>query len=51
MSLRLVLTKLARGLITLLLVVTFVFIVMRASGDPAQAMLSDDASPEAVEAF
>ena len=51
MSIRFFLTKLARGLLTLLLAVTFVFIVLRASGDPAQIMLSDDASPDAVAAF
>ncbi|ODT71448.1 MAG: ABC transporter permease [Pelagibacterium sp. SCN 63-23] len=45
------LTKLFRGAMTLLLAVTFVFIVLRASGDPAQMMLSDEASPEALAAF
>src|SRR5690606_10514970 len=40
-----------RGALTLLLAVTFVFIVLRASGDPAQIMLSDEASPDAIAAF
>lgn len=51
MNAQFVLTKLFRGAMTLLLAVTFVFIVLRASGDPAQMMLSDEASPEAIEAF
>ena len=46
-----IITKLFRGAMTLLLAVTFVFIVLRASGDPAQMMLSDEASPEAIAAF
>ena len=46
-----ILTKLFRGTMTLLLAVTFVFIVLRASGDPAQMMLSDEASPEAQALF
>lgn len=40
-----------RGLVTLWLVVSAVFIVLRLSGDPAHAMLGPDASPEALEAF
>ena len=51
MSLQFFLTKLFRGTMTLLLAVTFVFIVLRASGDPAQMMLSDEASPEAIATF
>ena len=51
MSVQFFLTKLARGLLTLLLAVTFVFIVLRASGDPAQIMLADEASPDAIAAF
>ncbi len=46
-----VITKLVRGTLTLLLTVTFVFIVLRASGDPAQIMLSDEASPAAIATF
>jgi peptide/nickel transport system permease protein len=51
MNLHFVLTKLVRGSLTLLLTVSFVFIVLRASGDPAQIMLSDEASPAAIAAF
>lgn len=51
MNLAFLMTKLVRGLLTLLLAVTFVFIVLRASGDPAQMMLADDASADAIAAF
>lgn len=51
MNLQFIATKLTRGALTLLLAVTFVFFVLRASGDPVQMMLSDEASPEAIEAF
>ncbi|MGI8644510.1 MAG: hypothetical protein ACR2LS_10390 [Thermomicrobiales bacterium] len=40
-----------RGVITLWLVVTAVFVVLRLSGDPAEAMLGPDATPAALEAF
>jgi peptide/nickel transport system permease protein len=40
-----------RALVVLVLTVTFVFIVLRLSGDPAQQMLSDLATPEALAAF
>ena len=40
-----------RGVVTLWVVVTCVFIVLRLSGDPADAMLGPEASPEALEAF
>ncbi|MCX5493721.1 ABC transporter permease [Kaistia dalseonensis] len=43
--------RLLRALITLFLTVTFVFIVLRFSGDPAEQMLSPDATPEAMQAF
>lgn len=48
---RFVLGRVVRGLVTLWIVVSAVFIVLRLSGDPAQAMLGPDATPEAVEAF
>lgn len=51
MSLQFLVTKLFRGALTLLLAVTFVFVVLRASGDPAQIMMSDEASPDAIAAF
>lgn len=40
-----------RSAVTLWLVVTAVFFVLRLTGDPAQAMLSDEATPEQIEAF
>ncbi|WP_375779156.1 ABC transporter permease [Bradyrhizobium sp. ma5] len=46
-----VLTRLARAMITILVVVGFAFIVLRLSGDPALEILSNDASPQAREAF
>lgn len=48
---RFILGRVARGIITLWIVVTSVFIVLRLSGDPAQAMLGPEATPEAIEAF
>lgn len=48
---RFALRRLARGLATIWLVVTLVFIVLRLTGDPAQAMLPDDASAEQVASF
>ncbi|WP_343315020.1 ABC transporter permease [Brucella sp. BE17] len=43
--------KLIRCLSTLLLAVTFVFVVLRMSGDPVERMLPDDASASVVEAY
>ena len=43
--------RVVRALVVLFLTVTFVFIVLRLSGDPAEQMLSDLASPEALMAF
>lgn len=48
MTLHFFLTKLGRALFTLWLVVTFVFIVLRVTGDPAKQLLPDDTSPETV---
>ncbi|MDM7946036.1 MULTISPECIES: ABC transporter permease [Alphaproteobacteria] len=41
----------ARALITIFLVLSFAFIILRLSGDPALLILSPDAPPEALEAF
>ena len=38
--------KIGRALLTVFLVVTFAFIVLRLSGDPALMMMSVDAPPE-----
>lgn len=43
--------RLARAMITILVVVGFAFIVLRLSGDPALEILSNDAPPEARDAF
>jgi peptide/nickel transport system permease protein len=46
--LQFVLIKLLRGLLTLLLAVTFVFVVLRLAGDPVTMMLPDDTPPAVV---
>ncbi len=43
--------RVARSLLTLWLVVTSVFVVLRLSGDPAQTMLGPDAPAAALDAF
>jgi peptide/nickel transport system permease protein len=48
---RFLLTRLVRALLTILLVVTFAFVVLRLSGDPAMLILSVDAPAEAIAAF
>ena len=49
--LRFVASRLARAALTIAMVVTFAFIVLRLSGDPAQIIMGADAPPEAVDAF
>lgn len=49
--LRFAATRLARAALTIAMVVTFAFVVLRLSGDPAQIIMGADAPPEAVEAF
>lgn len=49
--LRYAVTRLARALLTLAMVVTFAFVVLRLSGDPATVIMGADAPPEAVDAF
>jgi peptide/nickel transport system permease protein len=46
-----ILGRIVRALIVLVSTVTVVFVVLRLSGDSAQQMLSDTASPEALAAF
>jgi len=48
---RFVLTRLLRAVITIAAVVTFAFVVLRMSGDPAQVLLGPDAPQDAVDAF
>jgi peptide/nickel transport system permease protein len=43
--------RLLRAVVTIIMVVTFAFVVLRLSGDPAQIIMGADAPPEAVEAF
>lgn len=49
--LRFVLIRFGRAALTVALVVTFAFIVLRMSGDPALIIMSVDAPPEAIAAF
>ena len=44
-------TRLLRAVITIALVVTFAFVVLRLSGDPALIILGPEAPPEAITAF
>ncbi|NKC32476.1 ABC transporter permease [Falsiroseomonas selenitidurans] len=44
-------SRLLRAAVTIVMVVTFAFIVLRLSGDPAQIIMGADAPPEAVDAF
>lgn len=48
---RFIVVRLARALLTIGVVVTFAFMVLRATGDPARALLSPETPAEAVEAF
>ncbi len=45
------LSRLARAFLTIMLVMTFAFVVLRLSGDPAMVMLGPDAPKDAVDAF
>jgi peptide/nickel transport system permease protein len=49
--LRYLLSRVLRALLTIAAVVTFAFVVLRLSGDPALLIMSVDAPPEAIEAF
>jgi len=49
--LRFTATRLLRAALTLTMVVTFAFLVLIASGDPADIIMGADAPPEAVAAF
>jgi peptide/nickel transport system permease protein len=49
--LRFIASRLARAGLTIAMVVTFAFVVLRLSGDPAQIIMGADAPPEAVDAF
>lgn len=45
------LSRLARAVLTLLLVISFAFVVLRMSGDPALIMLGPDAPQDAIDRF
>lgn len=49
--LRLILTRLLRAFITLMLVITFAFLILRLSGDPAVAVLGPNAPAASLAAF
>jgi len=49
--LRFMALRLGRALLTIALVVTFAFVVLRLSGDPAITIMSPEAPPEVLEAF
>lgn len=51
MNVRFVLIKLARAFLTLVLAVTFVFVVLRMSGDPVTQMLPDDTLPSVIDQY
>jgi peptide/nickel transport system permease protein len=43
--------KLVRGLLTIWIVVTFTFVALNLSGDPIEALVGDQASPEVVQQY
>ena len=45
------LTRIGRALLTIFLVLSFAFLILRLSGDPAMLIMSAEAPPEALEAF
>jgi peptide/nickel transport system permease protein len=51
LNLRFIATKILRAIITLWMVVTFIFIILRISGDPTDTMLPDDADADMVEYY
>src|SRR5688500_2069564 len=51
MNARFVLVKLGRALLTMWLVVTFAFVILRVTGDPIETMLGDQADPVVVEHY
>jgi peptide/nickel transport system permease protein len=48
MQRRSLLTKLARGILTVWLIVTLSFAALNLSGDPIDALVGDQASPELI---
>src|SRR6218665_1227592 len=46
-----IVARLLRALVTVFLVLSFAFVILRLSGDPALLIMSPDVPPEAIEAF
>src|SRR5204862_7621942 len=51
MNLRFLASRFGRAVLTLLLVVGFIFVILRLAGDPAQVMAGDDAPPEMIDRY
>lgn len=51
MNTRFLCIKLLRGMLTVLIVLTFVFVILRLSGDPVDALVGDDAMPEVIDYY
>ena len=51
MNLRFFAARFGRAVLTLLLVVGFIFVILRLAGDPAQVMAGDDAPPDLVDRY
>ncbi len=51
MNFRFLCVKILRAMVTVLIVLTFVFIVLRVSGDPVESLVGDEADPEIVEYY
>ena len=51
MNPRFIAVKLFRALITMWLVVTFAFVILRVSGDPIEILVGDEAEPEVIEYY
>ena len=51
MSFRYLSHRLLRAVVTLWLVVTFVFIMLRTTGEPTDTLLPDDSPPEVIEFY
>ncbi len=51
MNFRFLCVKILRAMVTVLIVLSFVFIVLRVSGDPVESLVGDEADPEIVEYY
>ena len=51
MNFRFLCVKILRAMVTVLIVLSFVFIVLRVSGDPVENLVGDEADPEIVEYY